>query len=144
MNDTLRQVRILYGVFVMTWFLFVVAAKLFLPSSTEAANLPSLFPGVLGAFVVSEIGLSLFLRTRFITGAEAALRVNPEDQSAIAKWRTGNLLSFCFAETVTLFGLVLKALGFGWRVAAMFFAVGLLLLLLWAPRKTQNLPRGVR
>lgn len=144
MNNTLQQVRILYGGFLTTWFLFVVVAKLFLPSSTGAANLPSFFPAVLGVFVIFEIGLALFLRTRFITGAEAALGVNPEDQPAIARWRTGNLLSFCFAETVTLFGLVLKALGFDWREAAVFFAVGLLLLLVWAPRKRENLPPGVR
>ncbi len=54
------------------------------------------------------------------------------------------MLSFCIAETITLFGLVLKFLGFDWNTAAIFFAAGMLLLLLWMPRKIEAMPRGVR
>jgi hypothetical protein len=134
MNNTLEQVRLLYAAFIVTWFLFIVVVKLFQPSFGQAGDVPSFFPLVLGVLAISEIGLAILLRKRLIDGAEAVLRANPEDQSAAARWRTGNLLSFCFAETVTIFGLLLKALGFDWKVAAIFFAAGLLLLLLWAPR----------
>ncbi len=144
MNNTLQQVRILHAVFVTTWFLFVVVAQFFLPPGGQSTNLPPLFPMVVGAVVISEIGLAFFLRARYIGGAETILRGNPDDPAAIVKWRTGNLLSFCLAESVTLFGLMQKALGFDWKVAGTFYAVGLLLLILWAPRRIQTMPRGVR
>jgi hypothetical protein len=56
----------------------------------------------------------------------------------------GNLVSFAFAESVMLFGVVLKFLGERWSVASLFFGVGLLLLLLWSPRKIEILPTAVR
>ena len=144
MNNTLRQVRILHAVFVATWFMFLYVANFVLPPSSLAATLPSFFPLVVAVVVISEIGMALFLRARFIGSAEMMLRVNSEDRAAIAKWRTGNLFSFCIAETVTLFGLIQKVLGFDWKVAGIFFGVGLLLLILWTPRKLQAMPRGVR
>jgi hypothetical protein len=44
-------------------------------------------------------------------------------------------VSFAFAESVMLFGVVLKFLGERWSIVSIFFGVGLLLLLLWAPQK---------
>lgn len=143
MNNALQQVRILHALFVTTWFLFILVAKFFL-TPIESGNPRSFFPAVIGAVVISEIGVALFLRARLIGSSEAVLRTQPEDQAALAKWRTGNLLSFCFAETITLFGLVLRVLGFEWRVAGIFFGVGLLVLLWWMPRKIDAMPRGVR
>ncbi|HWZ98384.1 MAG TPA: hypothetical protein VN025_11540 [Candidatus Dormibacteraeota bacterium] len=143
MQKTLQQVRVLHAMFVVTWFLFIVVIK-FIQTGPSAGTVPAFFPFALGFVCVSEIGVALFLRERFIASAETVLRVDPENQPAMAKWRTGNLLSFCFAETITLFGLLLKLLGSQWKVAAIFFATGLLLLLLWTPRKMQVLPRGVR
>jgi len=144
MDKAVQQVRLLHAALVVTWFLLVIVVKLFQPSLGQPGSVPPFFPLVLGVLSVSEIGVATFLRTRLIANAEAALRSNPNDLSAAAKWRAGNLVSFCFAETVTIFGLLLKALGFDWKVAAIFFAVGLLLLLFWTPRKLQDLPRGVR
>lgn len=144
MKNTLQQVRVVHAAFVTTWFLFVLVTKVFLSPPGQTENPPPFFPIVLGFVVVFEVGLALFLRARFIGSAEMALRVNSEDQAAAAKWRTGNLLSFCFAETATLFGVALRALGFEWKVVAIFFAVGLVLILSWTPKQIQITPRGVR
>jgi len=141
-QQTLQQVRILHVAFVMTWFLFILLLKFV--QAPFGTNVPEFFPLALGFVCVSEVGLALFFRTRLIAASEAVLRSDPDNKAALAKWRTGNLLSFCFAETITLFGLMLKLLGFGWKVAGVFFAGGLILLLLWAPRKIQSMPRGVR
>jgi hypothetical protein len=141
-QQTLQQVRILHVAFVMTWFLFILVLKFVQPPFGTTA--PEFFPLALGFVCVSEIGLALFFRARLIAPSEAVLRSDSGNKAALAKWRTGNLLSFCFAETITLFGLMLKLLGFGWKVAGVFFAGGLILLLVWAPRKIQSMTQGVR
>lgn len=141
MDKTLSTLRVMHISFIATWFLFLVVIKASGPQETFiSADLPIAF-GLAG---LSEVGLALFLRNRYISGACEILRSDPGNQAALAKWRVGNLLSFVFAETITLFGLVLKFIGASWQIALPFFAAGLVLLLLWAPRKVQDMPRGVR
>jgi F0F1-type ATP synthase membrane subunit c/vacuolar-type H+-ATPase subunit K len=142
-RQTLQQVRILHVAFVMTWFLLILVLK-FIQPPLGTTNTPEFFPLALGFVCVSEVGLALFFRARLVAASEAVLRSDSENKDALSKWRTGNLLSFCFAETITLFGLMLKLLGFGWKIAGVFFASGLILLLLWTPRRVQPLPGGVR
>src|SRR5262249_25151365 len=112
------------------------------PAFSEASY-PAFFPIVLGVVCLSEVGIGLFLRKNFITASEVLLLKDPSDQGALAKWRRGNLLSFVLAETVTLFGVVLKFMVFDWRILAAFFAGGLILLLFWMPRKIQAMQRGM-
>lgn len=127
------DIRLVHVAFFVTWFLFIFVIEIARPAPD--ANASTIIPAVLGLVGFSEIGLGFFLRSRFIEGAETVLRADPENQSAKQKWRTGNLLAFCFAETITLFGVVLKFLGYEWKIAGVFFGVGLLLLILWTPRK---------
>ena len=58
----------------------------------------------------------------------------------LRRWRAGNVLSFTFAESIMLLGVVLKFLGERWSIVAIFFAAGLLMLLLWAPKKIEAVP----
>lgn len=131
MDKNFQQIRILHSVFLMTWFLFLLQIKIVNP---QERPIPAIFPAAMGAVCISEIGLALFFRARYISSSAEILRSDPENPAALAKWRMGNILSFVFAETVTLFGLVLKFLGEGWNVTGIFFAVGLILMLLWTPR----------
>jgi hypothetical protein len=87
------------------------------------------------AFVcLNDIGVAAFLRSRMIRPSEASLRSNPNDESALKKWRAGVVVSLVMASTIVLFGLVLKFMGATWNVASWFFIVGILLLLAWTPR----------
>ena len=83
---------------------------------------------------LNDIGVAAFLRRRMIKPSEESLRSNPDDESALKKWRTGVILSLAMASTIVLFGLVLKFMGATWNVASWFFIVGILLLLAWTPR----------
>ncbi len=78
--------------------------------------------------------IASFLRSRYLTSSLETLRTNPSDPQALQKWRSAYVLPFTLAESVALFGLVLKFMGASWRVAGPFFAAAILLLLLWAPR----------
>jgi hypothetical protein len=138
------QVRLLHTAFLVTWFLLIFVIVEIIEQGTLAGSAPPFLPIILSFVCLSEIGVALVFRARFIGEAETILRGDPENTVAIAKWRTGNLFSFCVAETIALFGFVLRFMGFGWNVAGAFFVGGLIMLLLWTPRKIQALPRGVR
>lgn len=144
MQQALQQVRIIHGGFIVSWFLFILLIKFVLPAAGTSPDVPEFLPIVFGILCISEIGIAMFLRARFIGGSESNLRGDPDNPAALAKWRMGNLLSFVFAETITLFGLCLKFIGFGWNIVGAFFAVGMIMLLLWTPRKIQPMRRGVR
>jgi len=127
----------------VTWFLFIAMIEIAQPQP-GTGSISRILPAALGLVGISEIGIGFFLRSKFLAEAEAILREDGQNRAAMLKWRTGNLLSFCFAETISLFGVVLKFLGYEWRIAGVFFGVGLLLLILWTPQKIEALPQGVR
>jgi len=130
-DEALKAVRQLHIAFVTTWFLFLLLFK-FLPPPTGSP--PAFLPTAMGMVCVSDVTLAFFWRSRYVSASIEILRAQPENASALARWRTGNILSFAMAETVTLFGFALRYLGAPWNVAGIFFAVGLALLLLWTPR----------
>lgn len=130
-NRSLTEARILHIAFCSSWVLF-----LFLLFSLRPEEHP-VAPAIVTAFALvnfMNVGVALYFRSKYITASVETLRINPQDAAVMTKWRMGNLFSFAMAESVTLFGLVLKLLGAEWRIAGVFFAVGLLLLLLWTPR----------
>ena len=83
---------------------------------------------------LNDIGVAAFLRRRMIKPSEESLRSNPNDETALKKWRTGVIVSLGMASTIVLFGLVLRFMGATWNVAGWFFIVGIVLLLAWTPR----------
>ncbi len=143
MDKHLSRLRIIHVAFAVTWFQFIFITQ-FLVHPAEPSTAPTLLPIVLGIVSICEIGVAFYLRRQFIDEPASILIREPENQAALNKWRAGNLLSFCFAETITLFGFAQKLLGIHWNTAGIFFGVGLMLLFLWAPRKIEALPRGVR
>ena len=127
----LKEMRVLHAGFVMTWFLFIVCIQVVRP--VERPVTPAIIYAVT-AVAISDVAIGFVLRKKRVDAFLELLRKQPENTNAIAQWRSGNIRSFVQAETVTLFGLVLKFLGAGWAVAGCFFFVGIALFLLWTPR----------
>jgi hypothetical protein len=139
LKSVLTQIRIVHAAFVTTWFLFLLVIYRASPNVAQRA-VPTVTAGAIALVSVTVVGMALYFRSQNITPSLEVLRVHPEDVGALAKWRAGNVLSFTFAETTTLFGLALKFMGADWKIAGPFFAVGLLLLLAWFPRLDFDLP----
>lgn len=131
LKNALAQVRVIHATFVTTWFLFLLAIHLTAPVQ-QHVSLTVIQALVLAA--ITDIALAVYFRSQYLGRSLEPLREQPADTAALARWRTGNIVSFTFAETITLCGLALKFLGAAWRIAGPFFAVGLMLLLLWFPR----------
>jgi len=131
-EKTLQQVRLVHLAFVVTWFLFIFVLQFELKPAVRPIE-----PIVLGAIVlaaVSSVNVGWTMRRKLLARAAEALQQELQDGADLARWRAANILSFAFAESVMLFGFVLKMMGASWGIAGWFFAGGLILLLLWTPR----------
>ncbi len=76
-----------------------------------------------------------FFRRTLMRRSEDALAKDATDPKALKQWETGQLIGMSMAEGVVVMGFVVRVVlgGVLWQ-ASMFYAAGLLLLLLWTPR----------
>jgi len=130
-ESALRSARILHLVFVIVPFLYIVVLLQLHP--LERPITPILVYAL--AFeCFATIGVGFFLRSRNVIASADKLRTDPQDAVALRTWRSGQIISLTLAESVVLFGFLLKFLGASWNVAGVFFGVGILLLLAWTPK----------
>jgi len=129
---TLRQMRIIHFAFLFAAVAYVAVP--FLSPSSNQHGPPVAVVLAIGVLGLATLAGSVFIRGRMVQPASEALRINPEDGGAAARWRSGVILSMAFCETVALFGLVLRYSGARWSTCGIFYGVGIFLLLAWAPR----------
>jgi hypothetical protein len=129
--NALRQTRILQLAFLATVPLFVFELSIIHP---QPRPFNPVFALALAFVSATDIGIAFSFRVRKLHAAEERLRSNSQDAAALILWRSGVIISYCFAEAVVLFGFVLKILGGPWNIAGIFFAVGVLLMFAWTPR----------
>jgi len=130
-EKTVAEIWTIYASFVVTLFLFIFVIQVVKPAEKPIT------PMMIGAFAfaaLSYLPIGATLRKRFLDGAAESLRKDSQDAKGLRLWRTGNILSFAFAESTMLLGVALKFLGARWKVSGMFFALGLFLMILWMPK----------
>jgi F0F1-type ATP synthase membrane subunit c/vacuolar-type H+-ATPase subunit K len=89
-------------------------------------------------FLVLGVGLAfaaMLFRQKLASSAQQALLRSPSDAAALGRWRLAHILAFALAETVVLFGLVLRIMGAPLATAAILYAIGFVALLILAPRR---------
>jgi len=76
-----------------------------------------------------------FFRRTLMRRSEDTLAKDATDPKALKQWETSQIIGMSMAEGVVVMGLVVRVVlgGTLWQ-ASLFYAVGLLLLLLWTPR----------
>lgn len=75
------------------------------------------------------------LRRRLLDRSIQAPAQDASNPKALKQWEAGHLVGLAAAESVVLWGLVMRmVLGGALWQASMFYAAGLFLLLLWTPR----------
>ena len=132
MKAAFLQLRLIHGSFVLSWFLFILLTVYIIHPVDKLTGMT--VPLAVGVAALSSISVAQTLRQKLVIAPAEELARQPDNAALLQRWRSGNIVQFAFAESVTLLGLVLKLLGASWPVAAPFFAVGLLMLLLSAPR----------
>jgi hypothetical protein len=124
--------RIIYGLLLLAAIFYVLTAqKLF---HHEAHDVHLIWLGFL-VTGLTLVGVGRFFRLKMLQPAAATLQTIPDDQSSLARWRIGNLLSCLLAESVVLFGFALRFLGGTSTQSLPFYIVGIALMLVWWPRR---------
>jgi len=86
---------------------------------------------------ISLVGAILVVRKTMVLQSEAELRQKPGDPVAVARWKTGYLVTYALCEALALFGLALRVMGFTFTQVWPYYVGALVLLLLFWPRLPQ-------
>jgi F0F1-type ATP synthase membrane subunit c/vacuolar-type H+-ATPase subunit K len=95
---------------------------------------PAAVAAAVGIAAFSLLVVAVFFRLKFVQPGAAALRADGDDTGAATKWRTGTIVSLVFAESIVMFGLVLRMIGVSWNISGVFYVVGMLVLVAWWPK----------
>jgi len=136
MRLALRTVRLVQIAMLVSVGIFVVVGEVVRPPF--AAN-----PTILYAASVASIGLVgalLVVRRTLVLESEAQLREKPGDALILSRWRTGYIAMYALCETLALFGLALRLVGFSIDHVWPYYAGAFVLLLLFWPRVPRARP----
>ncbi len=139
-ESAVRLTRIVHAVFLLSIIFMAVAAEKAAPLDAKDVRM---LQGVLALACISDLGFALWFRRR-IPRAVEALRAKPEDPAPLEQWRTANLVTFAVCEAIALFGVVLRFLGGSFGDSAPFYAVAILMMLVWTPRLDLERPPGAQ
>jgi len=131
MGAALRTVRLIQVAMLVSIALYVVVGeKVALHAPTPNSTL---FFAI--SFVsISTVGVIFVVRRTLVMQSEGVLRERPDDAVSMARWKSGYIVTFALCETLALFGLVLRLMGFTLSQVWPFYLGGFALMLFFAPR----------
>jgi len=74
------------------------------------------------------------VRRTLVLQSAATLASRPNDAATLNRWRAGNIMTYALAESIALFGLVLRLIGFTLSQVWSFYIAAFILLLFFGPR----------
>ena len=131
MDNVVKTLRILQMAMLVSIVLYV---GILVRVAQQVSNSPNSVVLIAIMFLsVMNVGVILVIRRQFVARAEAALRDNPADAPALVPWRAGYIATCEIAESIALFGLVLRLVGFSLAQAAPFFIAAFVIILFFRP-----------
>jgi phosphate/sulfate permease len=132
LENNIRSMRIIYSVLLSAAIFYLLAAEgLFHHEAHDIHVMWLAFP--LNGLII--VAIALFFRSKVLQPAAETLQAKSDDQSALARWRIGNLLSCLLAESAVLLGFALRLAGGRTRQSVPFCIVGIGLMGDWWPRR---------
>lgn len=128
---TLKQMRITHAVFLLSLLLFAYQAEQLEGAGTGNSTI---LPGALVLAAVFDGLIALYFRRKRLSPALEKLRRDSNDTGALTEWRFSTLLSLVLAESIALYGFVLRFMGASRRVSWPFFVCALILMVVWRPQ----------
>jgi hypothetical protein len=135
--DALRSARIIWACLLFAQFLYIPVGRQLFQNAAPTRPDQS-FTISIAAAAFAALALALFFRIKLVRRAGESLRTNPNDAAAIARWRKGQLVTMIFAETPSLYGLVLLTTGAPLNQVALFYVAGIAALLFFYPKNPAN------
>ena len=75
------------------------------------------------------------VRRTLVLRSATTLAETPEDGLTLNHWKTGYIATYALCETLALFGLILRFMGFGFQQSVPFYLGGFVLLFFFGPRE---------
>jgi F0F1-type ATP synthase membrane subunit c/vacuolar-type H+-ATPase subunit K len=134
MGNTLRILLIVRGAMLTSIILYFFIAEQFAPTGSPNPVLLYALTGM----ALSLVAAVFVMRRILVLRSAAVLATQPGDATALNRWRTGYLVTYCLCEAIALYGLVLRFIGFSFFQVAPFYLAGFILLLFYVPRAPSN------
>jgi hypothetical protein len=112
--------------------LFVVVGEV-VGSIPKLSN-PTLFYA-LSLATITIVGVILVVRRTLVLQSTSMLAARPDDVATLNRWRTGYIMTYALSESIALFGLVLRLIGFTLSQVWSFYIAAFILLLFFGPRR---------
>jgi hypothetical protein len=129
MNPAIVVVRILQFAMIVSVVLFFFVSRTLHPPA-QSVNAPAQWAIVSFAIACAGAG---FIVQRILLRAPSQPVPGTQGSTARGRWLTGHVVRFATAESVAMFGIVLRSLGSSSNLVAALFASSLILLLFWQP-----------
>jgi hypothetical protein len=132
-DHQLRTIRYVHFAILLSVALYIwIAEFLRRGRSEEISNEIYWGLAIAGAGLLAA---AFLVRQRMLDPVVQTLQTQPDDAAAIGRWRVGYIIIFSFCEGVVLCGFLARFLGSSAMQAAPFYASGIVLLLLFYPRR---------
>jgi hypothetical protein len=126
-----REARRLHFILALCIPLYAYAAETIPQHPVHAVK--ALESGMWTAVLV-DLGILAVVRWKIMRPSMETLRLRPDDARAVARWRVGSLNASLISESIPIYGATLKFLGGTFHEALPFYALGLVLMLVFVPR----------
>jgi hypothetical protein len=131
-KSPLRKMRVIHIAYIVAIPLFGWVAE---SISGRGLNHWTLWHWVMTGLALYAAWVGFFFRRKLMRRSEEALAKDGSDPKALRQWQAAQVIGFASAEAIVIWGVVVRIIlgGTLWQ-AFLFYAAGLLLLLLWTPR----------
>src|ERR1700747_3323771 len=131
MESAIKVIRAIQIALLVSVVLYVIVGERV--GTIPKLNDPVVFY-VLSLATVTIVGVILVVRRTLVLQSAAALAVRPNDVATLNRWRAGHIMTYALAESIALFGLVLRLIGFTLSQVWSFYIAAFILLLFFGPR----------
>jgi hypothetical protein len=129
MNPAVVTVRTLQCFFILSVLMFIYVLHIIHPTP-HSVNASLQWSIIFCAIASALMG---FIVQRMMLRAPSQSLPATKDSTLLRQWFTGHMIRFATAESVALFGFVLRMMGSSSILVTLLFVSSLLLLLLWQP-----------
>jgi|SRR5438128_6334276 len=132
MESAVKTVRILQIAMLVSITMYVFIGERMAPGPSSVS--PVVFY-VFSLAGMTFVGVILLIRRTLILQSEATLRTGATDVGTLNRWRSGYIVTYALSESLALFGLILRFMGFNLVQVVPFYLAGFILMLFFGPRQ---------
>ena len=132
MESAVKTVRILQIAMLVSIAIYVFIGERIAPGPRSASPVFFYTFSLVG---MTLVGIILLVRRTLILQSEATLRTGATDVGTLNRWRSGYIVTYALSESLALFGLILRFMGFNLVQVVPFYLAGFILMFFFGPRQ---------